>query len=245
MRALILRLDAPLISFGAPSVDQNGVVQAFPPLSMLVGLFANALGWLHWEAERLERLQERLRFAARIDREGEPLVDYQTVALGTDWMRPEKAGWTTRGRLAGRGGASGDATHQRYRHYRADSLHTVAIALAAPDELPTLDELMRALREPARPLFLGRKCCLPAAFLSAGIAEAASLLQALAAAPRHPRGGAGELRACCFEEDDSAAFAGESRVFAVTDERDWANRIHVGRRIMREGRVNPPGEPHA
>lgn len=245
MRALVLSLDAPLVSFGAPSVDQNGVVQAYPPLSMLVGLLGNALGWSHQDARLLERLQERLHYAARIDREGESLVDYQTVDLGSDWMRPEKAGWTTRGKISARAGASGATTHQRYRHYRADSVHTVAVMLAEPGEPPTLDEVARALREPARPLFIGRKCCLPAGFVVVGIVDAGSPLDALAAAPRHPRAATGALRACCFEEDDPSAFTGESRVFAVTDERDWANRIHVGRRLMREGRLDAPGGRHA
>lgn len=244
MRALILRLDAPLVSFGAPSVDHNGVVQRYPSLSMLTGLLANALGWSHSEAARLDRLQERLRYAARIDRAGEALVDYQTVDLGADWMIPEKAGWTTRGEIARRGGASGEATHQRYRHYRADSVHTVALTLDDSDEAPGLGDLARAIREPARPLFVGRKCCLPAAWLLLAEKEAASLLHALAATPRVARGDRGALPVCCFEEDDVTAFAGESRVFAVTDERDWGNRIHVGRRLMREGLLEVPEECH-
>lgn len=245
MRVLILCLDAPLVSFGAPSVDQNCVVQAYPSLSMLVGLVANALGWVHGDTTRLERLQDRLRFAARIDRQGERLVDYQTVDLGTDWMKPEKAGWTTRGTIARRDGASSEATHQRYRHYRADSVHSVALTVTEPAEAPSLDEIARALGQPARPLFIGRKCCLPAGFLRAGIVEAESLLQALASTARHPRGDTGALRACCFEEDDAAAFAGESHVFAVTDERDWGSHVHVGRRLMREGRLDPPEARHA
>jgi CRISPR system Cascade subunit CasD len=244
MRAIILRLDAPIVSFGAPSIDQNGVVQQFPGLSMIVGLVANALGWRHQDTVRLGRLQDRLRFAARIDRPGEPIVDYQTVALGTAWMDPYRSGWTTRGLIARRGGASSEGTHQRYRHYRADSLHTVAFCLDG-DEPPSLDDMASALREPARPLFVGRKCCLPAAQLFAGIVEAPSLLQALASVPRASRAKSGPLLACCFESEDPSAFVGGSRVTAVTDERDWSNRIHVGRRLMREGELNPPEARHA
>ena len=105
MNVLLLRFDAPLVSFGAPMVDQNGVVQRFPTLSLLTGLIANALGWEHADAEKLASLQERIRYAARIDRQGEALVDYQTVDLGKDWMIGEKAGWTTRGKILDRGGA--------------------------------------------------------------------------------------------------------------------------------------------
>lgn len=222
-------------------VDQNGVVQTFPGLSMLTGLFGNALGWDHRESEKLTSLQDRLRYAARIDRRGTPLVDYQTVALGSDWMNPEKAGWTTRGRIAKRGGASGDSTHQRYRHYRADSIHTVSTALDGEGEV-TIHDLAQALREPRRPLFIGRKCCLPATPILLGEADSPSLLEALASIPRSSRADDGPLRATWSEGDGGDGISeGESYVVAVTDERDWKNQIHTGRRLMREGRVNPPG----
>lgn len=243
MRAVILRLDAPLVSFGAPMVDQNGVVQTFPGLSMLAGLLANALGWDRREHGRLDALQERLRFAARVDRRGEALVDYQTVDLGASWMRPEVAGWTTRGRIAKRGGASAELTHQRYRHYRADSIHTVVLTLAAGGP-PTIDDLARALQEPARPLFIGRKCCLPASPILLDVAEGDSLLSILAHAPRSQRADDGLLPATWWDGDDATSATGESRVVAVTDERDWRNSIHVGRRLMREGHVDPPTEAH-
>lgn len=244
MRVLLLRFDAPLVSFGAPAVDQNGVVQSFPALSMLTGLIANALGWDHRDNVKLEDLQERLRYAARTDRRGEALRDYQTVDLGTDWMLPEKAGWTTRGRIAERRGASGQATHQRYRHYRADSVHSVAVAVVG-DAFPSLDDMAAALREPARPLFIGRKCCLPAGPMLVGVIEADSLVGALASTPRVKRADQGLLPAAWWDGDDASRAAGDSRVVPVTDERDWRNRVHVGRRLMREGHVDPPEPGHA
>lgn len=242
MRVLALRFDAPLVSFGAPAVDQHGVVQRFPALSMLTGLFANALGWHHRDASKLDRLQARLRYAARIDRRGEALRDYHTVDLGAPWMLPEQAGWTTRGALAERGGASSKGTHERERHYWADSLHTVACALEGTDE-PTIDALAQALRLPARPLFIGRKCCLPASSLLLDVVEAPSLVGVLATLPRTPRTDAGPLAATWWDHDAGDA-AASSRVVPTTDERDWHHRIHVGRRYMREGHVNPPEAAH-
>lgn len=238
VKALLLRFDAPLISFGAPMIDQNGVVQIFPALSMLTGLLGNALGWDHREADKLVLLQDRIRYAARVDRRGEALVDYQTVDLGKDWMLPEKAGWTTRGKIAKREGASGDATHQRYRHYRADSIHTVAISLDG-DQEPTLAELEIALREPTRPLFIGRKCCLPSSPILMGIIDAPSLVAALAMTPRSIRADSGPLLATWWDGDDVSDSDGASHVVMATDERDWRNQIHTGRRLMREGRVSP------
>jgi CRISPR system Cascade subunit CasD len=239
MKVLVLRFDAPLVSFGAPAVDQNGMVQAFPALSMLTGLVANALGWAHSESQKLDELQERLRFAARLDRLGEPLLDYQTVDLGRDCMRPEVSGWTTRGRLALRAGKSADVTHQRYRHYRADSLSTVVLTLVGVGT-PSVDGVAARLREPIRPLFIGRKSCLPAAPILLDVVEATSLVGVLASTPRAPRGDPGLLRAMWWEGDADEGSVGESRIVPVTDERDWRNRIHVGRRLVREGRVDPP-----
>ena len=63
MKALIIRLDAPMISFGSVMVDQHGYIQQFPGLAMLTGLIANALGWEHREFERIQKLQNRLDFA--------------------------------------------------------------------------------------------------------------------------------------------------------------------------------------
>jgi len=54
MKALILRLDAPLMSFGGVMIDQHGFIERFPGTSLLTGLVANALGWGHGDYERLE-----------------------------------------------------------------------------------------------------------------------------------------------------------------------------------------------
>jgi CRISPR system Cascade subunit CasD len=239
VKVLVLQFDAPLVSFGAPSVDQHGVVQAFPALSMLTGLIANALGWEHRHFAELDRLQDRLRYAVRTDRRGEALIDYQTVDLGAEWMESERAGWTTRGRIAERKGASGDTTHQRYRHYRADSLHTVALTLVG-EEPPSVETVAEAFRQPARPLFIGRKCCLPAAPLLVDVVERESLLTELALRPRMARADHGHLPVWWWQGDEGAAVVNESRVVAVTDERDWRNRVHVGRRLLSEGMVDPP-----
>jgi CRISPR system Cascade subunit CasD len=243
MRVVVLRFDAPLVSFGAPAIDQNGVVQAFPALSMLTGLLANALGWDHRDMDDLERLQDRLRYAARVDRSGEPLVDYQTVDLGAAWMLPEKAGWTTGGVIARRGGASGEGTHQRYRHYQADSLHTVALTVDGFGP-PSPDDIAAAVRAPARPLFIGRKCCLPAAPVLVDVLDAPSLLYVLASVPRAKRSNSGPLAAVWWDADEGPASFEGSRVLRVSDERDWRNRVHVGRRFMRAGHVDPPEAHH-
>jgi CRISPR system Cascade subunit CasD len=118
MRALILRLDGPLMSFGDRAIDELRPTRRLPTRSMLTGLLANALGYEHREVEALAHLQDRLRFAARLDREGRGLVDFQTAEI-----TKRDPLWTTRGAPAERAG--GDAIYSgpvlRHRHYQADA----------------------------------------------------------------------------------------------------------------------------
>lgn len=222
----MLRLDAPLMSFGAVVVDQNNPTWRFPGKSMLTGLLGNALGWDHRDAHRLQSLQDRLRFAARWDAQPEPMTDYQTVDLGQDFLLD--TGWTTRGRREDRkGGSAATGTHQRWRDHWANGVATVALALDGEGE-PTLDALEAALRAPARPLFLGRKPCLPAAPVLIGRRHAEGVKAALAAEPladvgprRRP-----EFIQALWPLDEGAERAEftEERY----DLRDWPNNLHRG-----------------
>jgi CRISPR system Cascade subunit CasD len=108
-----------------------------------------------------------------------------------------------------------------------------------------LDDIAQALREPVRPLFIGRKCCLPGAPLLLEVLETDSLVSVLATMPRAHRADPGRLRAAWWEGEDATATIGESRAVAVSDEREWRSGVHVGRRLVREGHVNPPEAAHA
>ncbi|HYD67569.1 type I-E CRISPR-associated protein Cas5/CasD [Azospirillum sp.] len=226
---LLLRLEAPLMAFGGPAVDQRGVVRPYPGAALLTGLIGNALGLTHGDADRLQRLQERLRFAAALERPGVPLVDFQTVDLSQDFL--VDTGWTTRHAREERGkGEATSGTHIRLRHYTADGVCLVALTLRPADEAPTLDDVAAALDEPARPLFLGRKTCLPAERLLCGRAAAPSLVAALlGVAP------AGALPAQWPVDDHPADGMPGVRRIPVVDERDWANQIHTGERVVHEG----------
>src|SRR5262245_6543184 len=103
---LVLRLEAPLASFGGLIIDHVGVIRDFPALSMLTGLFANALGWRRTQAEDHQNLQDRLIFAAR--RECEPYVAVLRDMQNVQDLDRAKRGWTTRGIPEERGGGSLD-----------------------------------------------------------------------------------------------------------------------------------------
>lgn len=237
-RHLILVLEAPLMSFGREAVDARGPVSDFPAASMLTGLLANALGWRREWRERHANLQARLYFAARLDRPGTRLTDFQTAQLGKN-----DQGWTTRGWPDGRAGgaATYNAPHIRLREYDADKRVTVALQLRDPNEAPTLDDLAAALDAPARPLFLGRKPCLPSSPLLGGLVEAEGLLQALAAA-QLPEDAAGPLRVM-LPLSEAAEQHDERR--RVTDARNWISGVHAGGREVLVRTLPPATEGKA
>jgi CRISPR system Cascade subunit CasD len=231
LSALILRLDAPLLSFGGVTVDNYGVTRDFPGRSLLTGLLANAMGYEHGESERLEALQRRIVYGVRCDVPGRRLRDFQTVDLAQPFLQ---AGWTTWGRVQGRAGAreTREGTHIRYRDYIANAAYTVVLTLL-PEPPPTLDAIAAALQTPARPLFIGRKPCLPALPIYAGQMTAESIREALCKAPLHPRAAGRKFRAWLPADGQAPQLA-----IPITDDRDWHNQIHVGRRWMREENID-------
>lgn len=228
---LRLVLEGPLVAFGGEAVDARGVIADFPGASMLTGLLANALGWRRNDPDALAKLQGRLRYAARIDRDGVRLIDFQTAQLG----RADK-GWTTRGAPEGRSSAptTFSLPHVRQRYYDADKRVAVALRLDPAEDAPTLSDLAAALDEPARPLFLGRKPCLPEGRLCAGIVDADGLLDALATLP--PPADA-PLRVL-LPGSEPRQLGDEA--FAWSDLRDWHSGVHGGARTVLVRTVRPP-----
>ena len=167
-RWLVLQFDAPLMAFGGVAVDQVGPVRDFPAASMLTGLIGNALGW-HWsETTALQSIQDRMIFGARREREGTLLTDTQNAQLA----KTDK-GWTTRGVVEGRAGASYGAPHRRLRDYHADQSVRIVLRLDPAGDTPALDALAEAIGRPARPLFFGTQA-VPAR--GAAIGQGAELL---------------------------------------------------------------------
>ncbi len=240
MDVVLLRFDAPLMSFGGVVVDQHNKTDPLPYRAMLAGLLANALGLTRRDHAQLAALQARVRYAARRDRKGSPLVDYQTVDFDPQGSMASDLGWTTRGELEERkGGEASDGTHIRLRHYLADAIVTVALTLDPPGDAPSLRAVSEALRAPARPLFLGRKCCVPSGPVWLGEMAATSLRHALETTPRAPYGDEGPLTAV-WPPGDGDDDPDATRLWARVEDRDPANGIHVGRRMYVQGNVAPP-----
>lgn len=195
---LLLRLAAPLQSWGAVSRFSRRDTLHHPTKSGVIGLCAAALG--HDRTTPLGHLTE-LRFATRADRPGKPVRDYHTVGGGnyplrprdliTDHRRAAKATTTTTD-----GPAFGHHTLDKWygapKYITTDphsgALLTEAKALSR-DALITerwyladasfvaalehpdhtfLEDLATALEHPQRLLWLGRKACPPSGTIAAG-----------------------------------------------------------------------------
>ena len=231
---LVLRLDAPMMSFGGVAIDQVGPVRAFPAASMLTGLIGNALGW-HWsDGATHQATQDRLVFAVRREREGLLLTDSQNAQLTKN-----DRGWTTRGVPEGREGASYSAPHRRLREYHADLSARVVLRLDPAGETPTLEELAQAFDRPARPLFLGRKPCLPSAPLlardPARWVTGDTAYEALSSVP----GGGGRLRALWPVGQGPEGGDVVDRIVDLADLRNWHTGLHGGSRRVVEGWITP------
>lgn len=222
-RWLVLRLAAPLMSFGTVAVDHVGPTGRWPGRSMLTGLIANALGWDWTDRDAHQRLQDRIVHGALEMAPGDDLTDMQNARLGKN-----DRGWTTWGTTEGRTGASYDAPHRRRRDFRADAEVIAVLTLEPEAEMPTLDEVAAALDRPARPLFIGRKPCLPSGPILRGEMEAADVHGALATL-------------AVDGAHDAAWPAGEGppgdRTFDEADLRVWSSGLHGGTRRVVEGRL--------
>jgi CRISPR system Cascade subunit CasD len=140
MATLLLRLAGPLQSWGTASRFVRRNTDRSPSKSGVVGLLAAALG--RQRTEPLDDLQA-LRVGVRVEQPGRIERDFQTA-------RPRD------------GGAPMPLS---YRFYLADAVFLVA--LEGNQELIT--SLHDAVRNPAFPLYLGRRSCPPAGPIALGL----------------------------------------------------------------------------
>ncbi|NLI91847.1 MAG: type I-E CRISPR-associated protein Cas5/CasD [Peptococcaceae bacterium] len=141
MSTLLLRLAAPLQSWGVASKFDTRDTAREPTKSGVIGLLAAALG--RSRTEGLEDLND-LRFGVRIDQPGTSLRDFHTARLNEQ-----------------------DPPFVTTRYYLADAVFLVG--LEGEDDF--LQELIEALENPVFPLYLGRRSCPPAGRLVLGLRE--------------------------------------------------------------------------
>lgn len=154
MRAIAVRLEGPLQSWGTWSIGDDRSTHDFPSRSGVLGLVACCLGITRAMRDELVRLHELCSVHVRVDRPGTLLVDDQTIQ-GLNEVRLRNG--DTRA-------SNTRATIQSKRSYLADASFAV---LVETDEI-TCARIAEALRYPRFLPFLGRKSCLPATRLYSG-----------------------------------------------------------------------------
>lgn len=168
MATLLLRLAAPMQSWGSDSKFETRKTNREPTKSGVIGLLAAALG-LRRDAAQAIQLLNRLRFGVRVDQEGVLLMDYHTAGNPT----PEEV------QKARKAGKAAKAPYVTRRYYLADAIFLAGLE---SDDERILQQLEAALTHPAFPLFLGRRSCPPTQPLCLGI-RPGGLLETLKTEP--------------------------------------------------------------
>ena len=141
MSTLLLRFAGPLQAWGADSRFDVRRTNREPTKSGVIGLIASALG-LRRDAP-LDELN-RLRFGVRVDREGVLLRDLHTV-------RKDK-----------------NTSYMTTRYYLSDAVFLIGLH---SDDEALMQRLEHAVRNPAHPLFLGRRSCPPEGRVCLGLRQ--------------------------------------------------------------------------
>lgn len=178
MQLLVFQLQAALAAWGDVAVGEYRGTREHPGASALVGLLGAALGVRRDDEAGHAALRDGYAFAVGTVSAGKLLRDYHTAQVpGRSDLkgRPHR---TRRDELAV---PKRDLnTILSARDYRQGAAWAVAVQ-PLPGAPHTLEALALALRQPRFVLYLGRKCCPPAAPLAPIVAETASALAALAA----------------------------------------------------------------
>ncbi|MBF0445564.1 MAG: type I-E CRISPR-associated protein Cas5/CasD [Magnetococcales bacterium] len=240
-RWLAIRLEAPLISFGGVMIDAISDTRDFPSASMITGLLANALGYQRTQYQAHQQLQDRLVFGVRDEGEkfNSKLLDVQNAKIAQ-----KDKGWTSWGVPESRygGGNTYNSPHRRYRSYRTDANLSLVLRLQDATQAPTLDDLAHALDYPARPIFVGRKSCIPSAPLRIGFVEATTAYGAL----KHPLATVNpkpqqNLPALWPLGEGPDHGDDCNKIIYLADLRNWKSGLHGGQRSVVLGSVRIAG----
>lgn len=197
---LLLRLEGPLQAWGLRARWGERDTATEPTKSGVLGLLGCALG-LRRNNYRLRELSDALRIGVRVDRPGSTLRDYHTTGGGRygDVMHVGGARFhdepyaggvlsakVSQGRIYVKINATTKEpeTDTSDRYYLADASFLVALQ---SDDTALIERLSAALQVPVWPYYLGRKSCVPAAPVFAGIGQYDDLQAALASQPFSPR----------------------------------------------------------
>lgn len=142
MSVLVIRLAGPLQSWGSSSRFTRRETEAQPTKSGILGLLAAAEG--RRRSDPIEDLLQ-LELGVRTEQQGAPLRDFHTA----------------------RHQITKSSMPLTNRFYWSDAVFTAHIG----GPIGVLEGLAEALRDPAYPLYLGRRSCVPEGRLMLGVGE--------------------------------------------------------------------------
>jgi CRISPR system Cascade subunit CasD len=150
---LLLRFDGPMQAWSLAAFADRPT-QPFPTKSSIIGLLASADG--RGRDEGIDDLVS-LATVVRADEAGQSLTDFQ-IAGRDGWRSADGRLHTDTGKI-------------RRKGFLSDAVFTVA--LTGSDEI--VQRSAAAVARPARPLFLGRRCCPLAAPALIGVSDLSGL----------------------------------------------------------------------
>ena len=112
---------------------------------------------------------------------------------------------------------------------------SVALRLEPSEQTPTLEDLAVALDEPVRPLFIGRKPCLPSSPLYGGSVGAGSVIDALLQTPLEVEQAPERVRLIWPSGEEPGSHVRLNDTHMLTDQRNWVSGLHGGGRWVCEG----------
>jgi CRISPR system Cascade subunit CasD len=145
LKTLLLRLSAPMQSWGSNSLFDRRETDDIPTKSGVIGLVAAALG-LERDAPLAKfEILNSLKFGVRVDAPGSRMTDFQITEMG------EKL-----------------SANLSQKIYLCDAIFLIGLS---SENVEVLQKVEEACRNPMFPLFLGRRSCPPTLPLVLGIRD--------------------------------------------------------------------------
>ncbi len=174
---LLLRLAGPMQSWGTSSRFQLRRTDLYPSKSGVLGMLLCAMGVRRQDSrQQLEPLRPLL-MGVRVDRSGTLDWDYHTAGAKIGIRRADGKG------------PKKTAPTREYETLlcRRQYLYDASFLVALQGDSDTINACAGALQNPTWPLFLGRKCCVPAEPIFAGTGTFNTVSDALSSVPWRPR----------------------------------------------------------
>ncbi len=182
---LFLRLAGPMQSWGTSSRFQLRRSDPHPSKSSVLGIILCSMGIRREDSDAALAPLRDLRMGVRVDRPGISDWDYQTAGAGiVKGMR------SAEGKIKKTGTTGEHETLLSRRQYLYDASFLVVLQ-GSPE---TISSCTEALEEPEWPVFLGRKCCIPAEPIFTKTGYFSDPKEALSSVPWQPRDRSIDLR---------------------------------------------------